>query len=608
MPDTIIPVSVSIANFKDDVIYRNLVVNTVVGGHHQFSFTWNVGNLKNDQAFQVKTIKDNIGSLVSIQFDKNEFTGIITSIAVEDINSATQAFVVSGQSLSILIDDVPQCASYYKKNLKKIITGTLDGVPDNVLKKNITPTNTDEHQYITQYNETDFQFLQRLSTRYGEWFYVDGQKLVFGKTGNSGAELKAGSDVKNFVIQGNLQPAKYSFKAYDGFKGENINKDGSPLDSLSNDYGDAAIGASKDVYSRSTGRAMHSFNAVNKEMIESIAKLQTSVKTTQSLTVRGESKNPAMKAGNKFKIKTESGSYEYIATSVVHHSSQRGHYENNFNAVAGSSKVPPYTNPNVFRRADSQSALVKENHDTDGLNRIKVQFPWQKSSDMSPWIRVTTPHAGGDKGWHFIPEKSEEVLVDFEGGDVDKPYMVASHFHGAAKSGLGDADNNVKSLITKSGNTFTLNDKDGSITITDPKGSTIILKGDETIEIKSKSKITVSSKDLEFKADNDIKMSAGNNFELESGNKFNMKSSSDMSIESQTKITQQATTDFTVSGMKVDLDAQTDFKVHGLKVDIKADTEFAAEGSIKASLKGGAQLEMSGGAMATMKGGIVMIN
>src|SRR6185295_20393645 len=102
MPDTIIPVSISIASFSEDVIYRNLIVNTTIGGHHHFSFTWNVGNIKNDQAFQVKTIKDNIGSLVSIQFDKNEFTGIITSIAVEDLNSATQAFVVSGQSLSIL--------------------------------------------------------------------------------------------------------------------------------------------------------------------------------------------------------------------------------------------------------------------------------------------------------------------------------------------------------------------------------------------------------------------------------------------------------------------------------------------------------------------------
>ena len=126
-------------------------------------------------------------------------------------------------------------------------------------------------------------------------------------------------------MQGNLQPAKFSFKSYDPFKGEQINKAAGELESLHNDYADAVMNVSKDVYSRSTGRSMHSFNSVNKPMIEAIAKLQASVKSTQSLTVRGESKNPALKAGNKFKIKTESGSYEYIATSVTHHSTQRGH-------------------------------------------------------------------------------------------------------------------------------------------------------------------------------------------------------------------------------------------------------------------------------------------
>ena len=106
MSETIIPVKVSIAGFSETVIYRNLVVNTVIGGHHSFSFTWNVGSIKNDQSFQLDIIKDNIGKEVFIQFDKNEFVGIITSVSIEDLNSATQAFVVSGYSLSILVDDV----------------------------------------------------------------------------------------------------------------------------------------------------------------------------------------------------------------------------------------------------------------------------------------------------------------------------------------------------------------------------------------------------------------------------------------------------------------------------------------------------------------------
>ncbi|MEO8088326.1 MAG: phage baseplate assembly protein V [Bacteroidota bacterium] len=603
MPDTIIPVSVSISSVSDQVIYRNLIVNTVIGGHHQFSFTWNVGNIKNDQSFQLDIIRNNIGSTVSIQFDKNEFVGIITSIAIEDINSATQAFTVSGQSLSILIDDVPECATYYKKNLKKIIGETLDGVPDNVLKKEINPVNTEEHHYITQYNETDFQFLQRLSTRYGEWFYIDGKSLVFGKPGDSGAELKAGSDVKNFVLQGNLQSSKFSYKSYDATKGEHINKEGAELESLNHDFADAVADVSKKTYTRSTGRVMHSFNAVNKNQIEAIAKLQASQKATKTLTVRGDSKNPGMKVGNKFKIKTTSGSYEYIATSVVHYSNQSGHYENNFNAVAGSSKVPPYTNPNIFRRADVQNAVVKENHDSDGLNRIKVQFPWQKSSDMTPWVRVATPHAGGDKGWHFIPEKAEEVIIDFEGGDVDKPFMVAAHFHGGAKSKISDADNNIKSLITKSGNTLTLNDKDGSITITDPKGSTIILKGDDTIEIKSKTKITVSSKDIEFNAENDITLNAKNNISMNATKNIEASANEAITAKAMKAVSIKSSSDkIAIEGMQ-----DVSVKSGAGAVKIEAMTEFKAKGTVGATVEG-LKLDLKGTAMASLQAALVKIN
>ncbi len=598
MADTIIKVSVKIGD-SDNIIYRNLIVNTVIGGHHHFSFTWNTGNLKLDQDFQINTIKSNIGKIVSIQFDENEFTGLITSIAVEDINNTTQAFIVSGQSLSILIDSSPECATYYKKTLSSIIKSTLEGVPDNVLKQKINPVTTDAQHYISQYNETDFQFLQRLSTRYGEWFYVDGKSLVFGEVNESGADLKAGSDIRNFIIQGNLQSSKFSFQTYDATKGEPVNKTTGELESLNNDFSDVVAGVSKEVYTRQTGRSMHSFNSVNKSMIESIAQLQANQKSTQTLTVRGDSKHPGLKAGNRFSI----NSVHYIATSVVHYSNQNGHYENNFSAVAGAAKVPPYTNPNVFRRADTQSAFVKENHDTDGLNRVKVQFPWQKSSDMSPWIRVATPHAGGDKGWHFIPEKNEEVIIDFEGGDVDKPFMVASHFHGGAKSKISDADNNIKSLITKSGNTFTLNDKDGSITLTDPTGSTIILMGDETIEIKSKKKITVQSKDIEFNADNDITLTAKNNIVLKATKNIEASANEAIVLKAMKAAALKSSTD------KVDIEGMQDVSVKSGTgaVKIEAMTEFKAKGTVGATVEG-LKLDLKGTAMASLQAALVKIN
>ncbi|WP_282057310.1 phage baseplate assembly protein V, partial [Maribacter luteus] len=72
----------------------------------------------------------------------------------------------------------------------------------------------------------------------------------------------------------------------------------------------------------------------------------------------------------------------------------------------------------------AQRGWVLDNADPNGLGRIKVQFPWQKPMGTStPWIKMATPYSGSGKGFYFIPEKDEEVLVGFEGDNPEKPFV-----------------------------------------------------------------------------------------------------------------------------------------------------------------------------------------
>lgn len=498
MPVAIPTVSVSMQNHSGTVVYRNLVINQAVNDHHHFSFIWNVGTLNHDASSQLDIIKNNIGSIVTIEIDDNTFQGVITQISVHEQTDRTQSFTVKGQSLTILLDDIPHSASYYKKNLEKIIKSTLEGIPSNVLKKEIDPQSKDEHHYIAQYNETDWQFLQRLASRYGEWFYFEGSKLIFGTSGDSGAVLRSGSNLTSYTIKANIVPNKFSYCSYDYHKGEPVNKElGSFSSDVQNDFSSAATNKSKEVYSRVTDRPMHNFNVVNKGMAESIAELETKRLAAQLLFAIGESKHGGLKPGCKFTVKSN-GSYEYIATHVIHMSNVVGHYENTFQAVPASVKVPPYTNPHIFRKADVQTAIVKENYDPDGINRLKVQFFWQKQNDMTPWIRLATPHAGGGKGMHIIPEKGEEVIVCFEGGDVEKPFVVNSIYSGQAKSGGGDADNNVKSFSSRSGNKIALDDQAGSVTVIDKSGNSITIDGSGNISIDCSESIILHTGDSSF--------------------------------------------------------------------------------------------------------------
>ena len=65
--------------------------------------------------------------------------------------------------------------------------------------------------------------------------------------------------------------------------------------------------------------------------------------------------------------------------------------------------------------------LVTNNQDDEGLDRVKVKFPWLSEDEESHWARVSCPMAGKERGILFLPEVDDEVLVAFEHGDIDWP-------------------------------------------------------------------------------------------------------------------------------------------------------------------------------------------
>jgi type VI secretion system secreted protein VgrG len=66
---------------------------------------------------------------------------------------------------------------------------------------------------------------------------------------------------------------------------------------------------------------------------------------------------------------------------------------------------------------------------TDSYGRIKVSFHWNRycthDEKASCWVRVATTHAGSNFGAIAVPRIGQEVLVDFESGDPDRPYWVS---------------------------------------------------------------------------------------------------------------------------------------------------------------------------------------
>jgi type VI secretion system secreted protein VgrG len=64
---------------------------------------------------------------------------------------------------------------------------------------------------------------------------------------------------------------------------------------------------------------------------------------------------------------------------------------------------------------------------TDEYGRVKLSFHWNrycsKDQNSSCWVRVATTHAGSNFGGISIPRIGQEVIVDFENGDPDRPIV-----------------------------------------------------------------------------------------------------------------------------------------------------------------------------------------
>ena len=181
----------------------------------------------------------------------------------------------------------------------------------------------------------------------------------------------------------------------------------------------------------------------------------------QSFLISGNCKIPYLSVGTKLTIMmgAEEELGQFLVTEIVHQLEVGNQYSSRFKAVGGDINVIPV----AIRQApaaEPQLAVVKKNDDPAGQGRVRVQFQWQEGDNMTDWIRVVTPDAGGsgdkvakNRGFVFIPEVNDLVVVNFRDGNIDAPYVAGSLHHGNIAAG-GGKGNKTKSLTTRSGSTL----------------------------------------------------------------------------------------------------------------------------------------------------------
>lgn len=157
------------------------------------------------------------------------------------------------------------------------------------------------------------------------------------------------------------------------------------------------------------------------------------------------------------------------------------------------------------------NAIVTDINDPKQQGRVKVRFPWFNDTYVTDWVR--TVQFGGHKGGGvFSPEVEDEVLVAFDRGVMDYPYVIGGLYSNPENSPSPHdvpletgGRLNRRSFVSRSGQRLEILDAasltgvrlrsgDEKLTVVlDQTQTKIAISSDGTIDVTGKGDVTVRS-------------------------------------------------------------------------------------------------------------------
>jgi type VI secretion system secreted protein VgrG len=310
-------------------------------------------------------------------------------------------------------------------------------------------------EYCVQYRETDFDFVSRLMEQYGIYYffeYSDGKHtlvLADGKASHQTIgdlatvsflpDTAAGRQLSQHIEQWSrgrtVESGSFKLNDYD------YNKPGADLLVNSDKPGGYAHDSMEmyDYPGEYTDRDVGTKLAqVEAEAAQSLDDRRTGSGSALSLFPGG------LTTLKDYPVGGENQEYLVVACRHFFHAQQYrtgggdggAGYVGNFEFTPSSRQYRAELDTERPYISGVQSALVVgekgEEIDVDEQGRICVQFYWDRKKKASRRIRVAQFWAGskGHRGALFLPRIGDEVLVQYEEGDPDRPIVVGSVYNG----------------------------------------------------------------------------------------------------------------------------------------------------------------------------------
>ncbi len=344
-------------------------------------------------------------------------------------------------------------------------------------------------EYCVQYRETDFNFVSRLMEHFGIYYffeYADGKHtLVLADAISShspapglssvdynpvdDAERRESQYIETWSLGRRLQTGVFVLEDY-GYKTPSAN-----LLAQSQDPGGYGHDSMEMFDYTYTYVDTEGNNFVTQSQGNDFAKyrLQAAQSLDQRRTASGAA--PSLFSGALVTLQKhpdDGQNKEYLLTHCTH-DFEEAEYRSGAAGGAGAARGAGYAGsagyvgnyeltpsdrqfraPAVTRRPEIvgvQSALVtgQGEIDVDDEGRILVTFYWDRLKTNSRRVRVAQVWAGaaGKRGALFTPRVGDEVLIQYEDGDPDRPIVIGSVYNGTNTVPMDLPSKKVKSGI-----------------------------------------------------------------------------------------------------------------------------------------------------------------
>ena len=525
------PITISVGK-KSLSSFISIQIEQNIGTHHRFQMSVELETGSNRYVHNINSSKDWLGESIVVKAANTPiFVGVVTNVQLHREGSDFGCIIVSGYSATYRMETAHSCFSWNDRTIGDVVKKLCEQAK---VQLELNPAFKETKDFICQYEESDFDFIRRLAHQYQEWMYFDGTKLIFGKPRKLAdpIRLEYGTTLSSLDI--GLQTLARSEQVFSYHSGADREMQRMTPDLA---YGHdklagEAFRASLGMFSKPARQ--HALPRISNEteLVNYMGRKQAA-ETAETHYITAESQVPTLRVGSVVSLYSsflervgnlsEESLGDFIIIEITHEVSQGSYYKNRFKAIPATIKAMP--SPKVrMPLAETQMATVLSNADPQGKGRVRVRMNWQTDGMQTGWVRVMTPDGGSssdvksNRGFVFIPEVGDQVLLGFRHGDPARPYVMGSLFNGTTGRG-GLEGNHMKSLTTRSGHTIKLNDSLSSlgITIKDIKGNSIhidsvgddiIINAKRNITINAGETFTVNCKNANILAEESINMNA----------------------------------------------------------------------------------------------------